>query len=218
MRKNIINSSNIIDLNTIGNVRYTPPVVNNNIVLFDGTSGTIKDSGSSIADLGDVKTNGSAVNENIIVYDGTSGDSIKDSGINKSVLVSLPTFTWNSTSTFTMVPSPSGSNVNATVTAVLTSGTNDMVTLCIDPYIGSMSSIASFTSSTALDVALRPSFSQRIPILTFTDIGEVDSDVVGTALINTNGTITIYKENPPGSATFNGLSVGWGSISLSYRA
>lgn len=217
MRKNIINSSHIIDLSALGDVSFTPPAINNHIVVFDGTEGQIKGSGSTIADLGDVKTNGSVIDENIVVYDGTSGDSIKDSGINKSILVGLPTFSWHSGNTIMMVPFASGSNVTVGFSAFKVSGSNNLVTLTIDRYIGNMSSIQYFISSSTLSVGFRPAVNQLIPIFTYTNSNEVDSDIIGAALVNTGGSIQIYKEYPPGTGLFNGSNVGWGSISLSYR-
>jgi hypothetical protein len=64
-----------------GNVNGPVSSVNDNIAVFNGTTGTvIKDGGKTIAELGNVLGPASAVNNNFAAFDLTTGKLIKDSG------------------------------------------------------------------------------------------------------------------------------------------
>ncbi|MCP4898391.1 MAG: hypothetical protein GY906_15565 [bacterium] len=66
-------------------------VVDENIVVFDGTTGNqIKDSGAKVTDFGDANGPGSAVDGNLAAFDGISGKLLQDAGILAAQVVINP--------------------------------------------------------------------------------------------------------------------------------
>ena len=239
MSKNITNSRIPFDLNSIGNVRISvTPTTNNNIVVFDGTEGNIKDSSVNIVDV--VTSTEPTVVNNVVIYDDVLGN-ITDSGIsiNDVVTSTSPTVVNNiviyddvlgnvtdsgvsindiaitgNTQSITFSSFPAGDNI---VLNVKYYKVEDTVSLSVQGNISNKTSKAYYTANTPVIVGYRPSTVVYAPILCVTDVSQVDSDIMGTLLISTSGHISIYREHPPGSNTFNGANVGWGPLGVVYQ-
>lgn len=187
-------------------------VIGNFARYTDVTGNTIESSGVSINDI--VSTIPTpVVNENIPMFFGTSGNIIKDSGVG---IASIPTIL--SLNTTIEIFSDAGTPTSFFISVVGTK-VGKHVQLSMKRSTLAMIGVREFSAPAAsLPLEWTPAFKAATifaPLLS-TGPNVYDGDIVGLFYVKSDGGFNIFREPDPGTGTWNNLSCGWDTITITY--
>lgn len=200
--------------NTLTTIQNDITNIDNSITTINNTLTTVQNDITNIDNsITTINTSITTINGNLITLNTDVGTAQADILALQNSVNNLGYFTLNGT--LSMIENATGTSGLMTYRAVKING---IVTLTIYYYSSTMSNVNYWINTTPLNAQIRPITPAACPVLCMVGPGlnVFDSDIMGSCIIQTNGTLYIYRESPPGTATWNTNNCGWYAFSLSY--